>query len=135
MAYQDLLVPNNLNIYCKTITNFTASADITFTGIWDVPKVATIKFIKEGNVVTCIFPEITGLHGTTNATIQSSAIPSNFAASTLNYAPIVVNTSSGSNMGLCTISTTFKIAADMEGALFVGADGNGILPCVIQYRV
>ena len=136
MAYSDLLVPNKLNLYCGSIAS-SVSIPMTFTGPWDISHTVNVQFMKMDNVIICIFPQITGNHGSTNASITSSDIPIEYVpTSTINvYSPLVVNTSSGMNMGLAQISSTFKISSNMAGNTFVTDDGIGILPCVFYYHL
>jgi len=135
MAYQDLLVPNNLKLYCGSLSTsgdvYTVS--MTFSGPWASPITATVGFQIMGDSVYCTLPSILGT-ATTSAVIQSSNLPTNFLPSITKYTPSVVSLAgSTSGAGLCTISTKLIFGDNMAGGIFDTGSNVGILPQTILW--
>ena len=138
MAYRDLLVPNELTLYCGSITTSTSALDtvsMTFSGVWADPIVADVGFQKIGSTIYCIIPSIIGT-ATVSATIQSSNLPTAYTPTGTKYAASVISKANGvTGSGLCGISTKLVFGDDMAGDIFDTGANVGIMPHVISWEV
>jgi len=74
MSLQNILVPNDLNLYCKSIIESGSSVSsfvFNLSGPWASPQNCTVYISRQGQTVTLLFNQVVAA-ASTSATISSN---------------------------------------------------------------
>jgi len=153
MSIANLEQPNNLNLFCNSLTfasggsstpfsyqelNFNA----TLSGIWATPIGVTMKITKAGNIVTIFIPDVLATANTAATITVSPSLPAGFypVNGIVSYFTFPVLDNGIYKIGSIAINTvgtlTFEAGWNSAGTVnFVGTGNSGVIQSVVAYSV
>jgi hypothetical protein len=136
-----IVLQNTTASYSPSLLDYyeESSYSAGFTGPWSSGHTGTIRFIRIGNIVNMILPEVqfAGVNPTTIT--LTNAFPTRFRPTFVTniYAPCSITNNLGgfSISGRCNVTSSgnITIGADNIGGNFSGSGTNGIASCVVSW--
>lgn len=149
IADSGLIYVNSSNKLCANINNGgerqlptyyeVGSFSCTFSGIWAAPQIVTCNYVRAGNIVSLIVPDVQAT-ATTGAFISSTTpLPVQLVSASLTstYTPICVlnNSTAAVGQAILTNAGIFNIYAAVPSANFAGSGVGGFYSFAMTYII